>query len=320
MHNSNILKSLGKLVGFSILPFAVVVYSVYLLKKNHNDYYERFSSPQQKAFILGSSRAASIDPQVLDSILAPSFPHLKFFNYAFTWAHTPYGPVYLTSIKKKLDPKTKNSLFILTVEPSAVMVDKFKDDDVQNYIENDKFISTLSNVTANPNIEYLLESYDLSITHELNAVIRPSKNVMATTKILENGKSDIHLIKDFSPEMRAKTNADKMREFDVRIAGLKKSENRLKYLDETIKYLQKYGKVVLVRIPVSSVAYKIENKYYGDFDSKISIVAKQNMVNYINYNKVKHNFYWTDEVHLNHSSMNDFSKILGFTIKDLSQK
>lgn len=320
MRNSNVLKSLGKLIGFSILPFAVVVYSIYLLKKNHHDYYERFSSPQQTAFILGSSRAASVDPQVLDSILVPSFPHLKLYNYAFTWAHSPYGPVYLTSIKKKLDPKTKNSLFILTVEPTSLMVFKNLPDEQQYYNENDKYLATTNDVTSSPNLEYLLENYDKSITDELNLVARPPKNEMATSKVLENGKYDLTMIKDFTPEKRKEVNKTKMLEYDKRVEGLKKSENRLRYLSETIIFLQKYGKVILVRMPISRTAYGIENKYYQDFDDKVDSIAKRSMVNYINYNKVKHDFYWTDEVHLTRSSMNDFSKILGDTIKNLSKK
>lgn len=320
MHNSNILKSLGKLIGFSILPFAVIVYSVYLLKKNNNDYYERFSSPQQTAFILGSSRAASVDPQVLDSILTSSYPNLKMYNYAFTWAHSPYGPVYLNSIKKKLDPKTKNSLFILTVEPTAVMVDRNSPDAIENYIENDKFIATLNTVNVNPNVEYLLESYDKSITNELNMIVLPPKNVMAITKVLDNGKWDTKIIKDFNPKTKAELNATKMREFNVRMAGLKKSENRLNYLAETISFLQEHGQVVLVRMPISKTAYDIENKHYADFDGRIASITKSKKIDYINYNDIKHDFYWTDEVHLTHSSMNDFSKMLGDTISSLNRK
>ena len=319
MHNSNILKSILKLVGFSVVPFAVIVYSVYLLKKNNNDYYERFSSPQQTAFILGSSRAGSVDPQVLDSILIQSYPNLKMYNYAFTWAHSPYGPVYLNSIKKKLDSITKNSLFILTVEPTAVMVDGNLPDTIENYIENDKFIATLSDVNTNPNVEYLLESYDKSITNELNMLILPPKNVMAITKVLDNGKWDTKIIKDFNPKTKAELNRTKMIEFDERMVGLKKSQNRLNYLTETIGFLQKHGRVVLVRMPISKTAYTIENKHYGDFDSRINSIAKSKKIDYINYNDIKHDFYWTDEVHLTNSSMNDFSKMLGDTIYTLNK-
>ena len=68
-------------------------------------FYIRFTTPKQQNLILGTSRAAQgLQPHVFDSIC-----NVNFYNYSFTIAHSPYGPTYLNSIKKKLNKAgTKN--------------------------------------------------------------------------------------------------------------------------------------------------------------------------------------------------------------------
>lgn len=153
---------------FSVLPLFFIGYAVYLTGKNTDDFYKRFSSPQQNSLILGSSRAASMNPEIIDGVIRQKYPEAELYDYAFTWAHSPYGPKYLESIEKKLKPDTKNGVFIVTVEPTALMVSKNNPDHPEYYIENDKSVAKTSHVDVNPNFEYLLESFDFSITKELN--------------------------------------------------------------------------------------------------------------------------------------------------------
>jgi hypothetical protein len=304
-------KSIVRLILFSVIPFLVICYSLSIINNSTDDFYKRFTSSQQNSFILGSSRAASMDPEIIDQIIHQKFPNAKLYNYAFTWAHSPFGPKYLESIEKKIIPETKDGVFIVTVEPTALMVDRGQPDDLKFYVENDKSVAKTSMVSTNPNIEYLIESYDFSVTNELNKKIRPPKNVIAEVRILDNGKVDGKIIKQNSPKKQEQINKIKMEEFQVKINKLKTSENRFLYLKKTINFLQEHGTVILVRMPVNKVPYSIENSTFPDFDEKISEIASMERIKYINYNKTPNHYKWTDEVHLSPESMREFSKVIG---------
>ncbi|MBB4806622.1 hypothetical protein HNP38_001918 [Chryseobacterium defluvii] len=311
-------KSLLRLTAFSILPLLFIGYAIYITGEKSDDFYKRFTSPQQNSLILGSSRAASMNPEIMDNIIHKKYPNADLYDYAFTWAHSPYGPKYLESIEKKTDPDTKDGVFIVTVEPTALMVDKTQPDEAEYYVENDKSVAQTSLVAINPNIEYLLENYNFSITNEINKKIRPPKNVIAEVEILDNGKVNGKIIKRNSPEKQARINAGKMKELEYRVQGLKISENRLAYLSRTIEFLKNHGKVFMVRMPVNKVPYAIENKYYPDFDKRMIEIAAKEGVHYVNYNDTSNNYQWTDEVHLEPESMNRFSAVVAQDILSLN--
>ncbi|SDL85947.1 hypothetical protein [Chryseobacterium taihuense] len=304
-------KSLLKLFIFSVLPFSVICYAVFLTGKKTDDFYKRFISPQQNSLILGSSRAAGMNPAILDSILNRKFPEVKLYNYAFTWAHSPYGPKYLESIKKKVYTNSRNGIFIVTVEPTALMVEKNKPDSPEYYIENDKSVAKTSTVSSNPNLEYLFESYDYPITKELNKKLFPPKNQMAEVEILENGKYDVKVLKDFTKEQKLEINRTKMIQFREKVKGLKVSVNRINYLSSTIDFLKKHGKVIMVRLPINKVPYSIEDKYYSDFDNTMIKLSQEKEIQYINFNEFNNNYKTSDEVHLIPESMNRLSQELG---------
>ena len=233
------------------------------------------------------------------------------YNYAFTWGHSPYGPKYLESIRKKLDPTTKDGVFIVTVEPTALMVTRSKPDSPEYYVENDKSVAKTNFVNMNPNVEYLLESYDYSLTRALNLKIIPPKNPMADIQILDNGRMEVKMIKDFTPEKRIEENKQKMVDFQKRVDELKWSEKRLNYLRQTIIFLQKHGKVFLFRLPLAKVPYEIEDEAVPFFDEKMKEISKEYGISYLNYKFIPDNYQFLDEVHLERKSMNEFSKKLG---------
>ncbi|WP_129057819.1 MULTISPECIES: hypothetical protein [unclassified Chryseobacterium] len=300
-------KSILKLAVFSVLPLLVIIMAVYYLGHNTNDFYKRFTSPRQNSFILGSSRAGLMDPAVIDSILHQKFPNTRMYNYSFTWAHSPYGPKYLESIEKKIKPETKDGVFIVTVEPTALMVDKKKPDSPEFYIENDKSVGKTSMVAVNPNLEYLFESYEPSITNEFNKKIIPPKNEVGTSTILDNGRYYVKIIKKTAPEKQQMSNKKNMKILQERIDGLKISENRILYLEKTVEFLSQHGKVIIVRMPVNKEPYSIEDKAFPDFDTRMKAVALKAKVPYINYNILENQYQWMDEVHLDEKSIEAFS-------------
>lgn len=310
-------KSLYRLLLFAALPSFFIGYAVYITGKNTDDFYKRFSSPQQNSLILGSSRAASMNPEIIDQVIRKKYPEARLYDYAFTWAHSPYGPKYFESIEKKVESHTKNGIFIVTVEPTALMVSKKSPDSPEYFIENDKSVAKTSHVSVNPNLEYLLESFDFSITKELNKKIMPDKNQMVEVSILDNGQVQGKVIKRFSPEKRKAVNKEKMDELKNRIAGLTMSPIRLQYFAKTVAFLKKHGKVVLVRMPISKTAYAIENSFIPDFDKIITGISQAEKVPYINYNAFSNRYEWIDEVHLEPASMDKFSGQIGKDIINL---
>ena len=217
----------------------------------------------------------------------------------------------MESIKKKLDPATKDGIFVVIVEPTALMVTRSKPDSPEYYFENDKSVAKTNFVNMNPNLEYLLESYDYSLTRALNLKIIPPKNPMADIQILDNGRMEVKMIKDFTPEKRIEENKQKMVDFQKRVDELKWSEKRLNYLRQTIIFLQKHGKVFLFRLPLAKVPYEIEDEAVPFFDEKMKEISKEYGISYLNYKFIPDNYQFLDEVHLERKSMNEFSKKLG---------
>lgn len=239
----------------------------------------------------------------------------QFYNYAFTWKHSPIGPAYLESIKKKIDTTQGRGFYIISVDPTSLMVDKDKDDVPENFYENDLSVAKTYFVNANPNIEYLVESYEYSITKSLNELVKPDPLRMADIEVLDNGKMDVTITRDFSPEARKKINAEKMIEFQSRLASLKPSPKRLHYLENTIQFLKKHGEVYLLTTPVAHPAKYLEDKYYPNFDADVRQIAAKNKVAYRNYSlESNSNYICVDEVHLAKKSMDYFSTQLSLDI------
>src|SRR5690606_33715130 len=125
-------------------------------------YYLRFTTPKKHSLVVGNSRAAQgIMPHILDSCLN----ELKFdgplFNYSFTISTTPHGPHYLESIKRKLDKRSRNGLFILSVDPWSISGDaKIEVDHPRLYSDAKRIPNNMRFVNINPNWEYLFRNYD----------------------------------------------------------------------------------------------------------------------------------------------------------------
>ena len=110
-------------------------------------FYVRFTSPTQHNLIIGTSRAAQgIQPTVLNEII----PNKSFFNYAFTAAQSPFGPVYLKSIQKKIDTTTKNGIFIVTVDPWSISSKSKDPNDSSKFRENNLALATFQTSTEVP--------------------------------------------------------------------------------------------------------------------------------------------------------------------------
>ena len=146
-------KFLIQISAFIIFPIAFIIVTTLIYADGYIDpFYKRFTTPQQNNLILGTSRAAQ---GIVPSILKKNF-NINFYNYSFTISHSPFGKGYYESIKKKLDPKTKNGVFIVAVDPFSI-TSHIKPNGEENF-DHEKMITNQKMVHTNPNFEYLIKN------------------------------------------------------------------------------------------------------------------------------------------------------------------
>ncbi|WP_186755687.1 hypothetical protein [Echinicola salinicaeni] len=289
-----------KITLFSIFPI-VSLYGILLLDNGRTDpFYRRFTTPKQSALILGNSKAAQgIVPEVLNSELEDVF-NTKIYNYSFTVYNSPYGPVYLESIKRKLKDGIKGSYFIVTVDPWSISSYKEAPNDTALFDENHQFLKDIEKVDLNPNWYYIKDHYRKSFYEIPLQWIKP-------------GYSKLHQDGWFETTGEMKDVAiTKRRKFMVNFyeGYLKKysfSQTRFNYLKQTISFLSKYGKVFLVRMPLHPDILNIEEKVIYDFDFKMKQLSKEKNIPYKDFNNISDVYVFKDGLHLDPESGKNLS-------------
>lgn len=273
------------LTGFSF------VFILYQADGYTDAFYLRFTTPKQFNLIVGTSRAAQgLQPAIFDEILETDAP---FFNYAFTLAQSPFGHVYLNSIKKKLDTTQRNGTFIITVDPWSISSETANPNDSAHFREINLALANTVNVNQKPNWGYLYHNFGGKYY-----------------QILSFGNSKMYLHEDGWLEMNLRTDVAVVQERTLKklkryrdkvLPKYKFSTLRLQYLIKTIQYLNQYGKVFLVRLPVSKEMLEIENELMPMFDSKLkeAILLSED---YLDFTKEKTSFTYTDGNHLHKKS------------------
>lgn len=269
---------------FSVLVLGSV-YVVFTRASGYHDYfYLRFTSPQQQNLILGTSKAAQgMQPAEFEKILQQ-----PFYNYAFTIAHSPFGPTYLNSIQKKIDPETKNGIFVITLDPWSISSKGTDPDNPEQFGEQQLALGNTPFVNMDPNPIYLINNFSRRFK-----MLRTHKNPVL---LQDDGWLDITLNMDsvkVANRIKIKT-----KEYQERhLPTFKPSQTRLSYLLKTMDFLHQYGEVYLVRLPVHPQILAIENAYMDDFDMKIS-AAIQRSEGYLDFSDRVLEFQYTDGLHL----------------------
>lgn len=229
--------------------------------------YLKFTSPKQKSFILGTSRAAQgLQPKIFDSILNTSL-----YNFAFTIEQSPYGPTYLHSIQKKLDFNTKDGIFILSVDPWSISSKTENPNDSIHFRELTLCLGNTSNMNQHPNYEYLLKNlqgqfYTIFTNKFFYNVLGKDKpkaflhedgwlELFVPMDSVELNKRVTHQIEDYKNNI---------------LPQFQFSNLRLNYLKQTIQFLKKHGKVYLVRLPVHPKMMALDQKLIPDFNTKMN--------------------------------------------------
>lgn len=288
---------------FFLFLLSIGGFIVFCFADEYTDaYYMRFSTPKQSSLILGTSRAAQgIAPDILNKTLGRS----DIFNYAFTLGHSPYGPVYLKSIQKKLDPDTKGGVFILTVDPWSVSSHKEKAGAPDEFEEAELAVSTPF-VSMHPNVPYLYEYYGRQYQYLLH-------DKSETTFLHSNGWLEITIDMDSSKVERRTKN--KMEEYKERCPPhYVLSESRWQALEETGKFLQEHGTVYLVRMPCGEGIFGLEKEYFPEFDTLLTDLSEKNQWPLIDLTTQKAEYRYTDGNHLYKGSVPALTSDLGALI------
>jgi hypothetical protein len=294
------IRFLGKVLIFSIFP-VLSLYAVFLLENGTADpFYQRFTSPQQSSLILGNSKAAQgIVPSVLDRELLPEFGS-KIYNYSFTVYNSPYGPVYLESIAKKLKEDSRKGYFIITVDPWSIASDIQDPDNPEKFEENERFLAEIEQVNSGQNFDYLFNWFEKSFYEILLMRIKNNLSKLhsdgwyeTTGNMAENAVNERRVFMvDF---------------YNDYLTKYRFSKERLYYLQETIEFLQAKGPVFLVRMPLHQDILEIENKLDPDFDTRMDSLSQQFQIPYFEFNDFQNDWQFKDGLHMTVESAKDFS-------------
>ncbi len=294
-----LLARLLLLAGAGALGAALLLPVV--LRGGVDAFYGRFASPAAGSLILGTSRAAQgIRPAVLAARLSSEFEG-PLLNYAFTLTHSPYGPAYLASIRRKLRPGVRHGLFIVAVDPWSLSAAGRADTvAAEAFPEAKSFIGQLREVSQSPNLAYLAR-YQTKPLYRL-----PLDYATATERLHPDGWLEVNIGLD-SAQVRART-ARKLLDYQQLAATQHLSAGRLAALRHTIEFLKPHGRVVLVRLPVGAGLRALEQQYQPAFDAQMQQLAAAYSVRYLDYSAAP--YATTDGNHLQKVASEKFSQQL----------
>ncbi len=284
-----------KILMFFIGICLFVVVYVFSFSLGHLDfYYKRISSPKQNSLVIGSSRSAQgIVPDIMNEKLESVNSSAKLYNFSFAASYSPFGEVYLNSIKMKIDSQKKDGIFLVTVDPGSISGDG-------NELINDKklsFLADLKSVSSNPNLEYILN---------------PRQPYW--TRLLYNfffGKGQLH--DDGWLEMKIPNDsATRAYRLEAKLRGqyglsYNLSEYRLNYLNKTVEFLKDYGDVFLVVMPNHPLVQKRFEVSAPWLESVLEEIIHTYNVEVIDFTESASRYEYTDGTHLTAESARKFS-------------
>lgn len=292
-----------KISIFSLLILLILIGLCFLAGGYTDPFYIRFTTPKQKNLIIGTSRAAQgFQPSVFKTILDQDI-----FNYAFTSKHSPFGSVYHESIKRKHN-KIKGGVFIIAVDPWSVSTFDNDQNDLELLRENNLCLDNTKIVDIKPNYQYLFNN----LKGHYKDIVKAPQNFMY---LHNDGWLEIKDIPMDSLSVTERISKKVYNYKETKLPRANMSSYRLHFLNETINYLNKYGKVFLVRLPIHKDILKIENELIDDFDNYIQ-TAIRNSEGYLDLTNDNQSYRYTDGNHLYKSSGKEVSILVANWIKE----
>ncbi|CEJ68298.1 hypothetical protein BN1195_00580 [Chryseobacterium oranimense G311] len=282
-------KFLFKISFYIIGIIAVLLFLGTYADGNTDDNYLHFTGPKPSDMIMGDSRGSqAVIPNILDDKLKGR----KFNNFSLNITESPYGQIYFEGIKKKLNPDTKDGIFILTVDPWNLSVDK-NVKETKDLSENNSALADMHFYDVKPNYEYLLKHYHetwFNIYRDREALARSS------TYLHQNGWMEVNV--NVEPDTLKKRQDRKVADYTEFVKSQKISRYRLDAFEDIIDYLKTKGTVYIVRIPGFKGIMEIENKYSPDFSKRIESIAHKKGVRFFDFSQQSDQYIFTDGNHM----------------------
>lgn len=272
---------------------------------NTDDNYRHFAVPKPQNIILGDSRGSqAVIPDVLQAKLSGTFD-----NFSLNVVESPYGKIYLEALKRKLDPETKNSVFILTVDPWNLSLNKNVKSE-KEYPEEHSPLKNMHFYNWSPNYEYLLKNYSRSW---FKIYLEREETGKSNTYLHKNGWLEVNV--DMNKDSVAVREKNKIEFYNKLAAENTLSVERIKAFKQMINYLKPKGKVFIVRIPASKSITEIENKKYPDFSKLMNEIANKNSVKFFDFSASYDKYLYTDGNHMYKESGKVFSSQIADSIR-----
>lgn len=281
-------KFLIKIVPYFVAVLIVLAILGSYADGNTDDNYMHFAVKKPQNIILGDSRGSQgVVPATLKNKLSANFD-----NFSLNIVESPYGQIYFKALKRKLDPDTKNGMFILTVSPWNLSLNK-QIKNKKDFPEEHSPLNDMYFYDRSPNYEYLLKHYTRSWfkIYTERAEAEKSNTFLHADGWLE---VNINMHKD---SVAIRTN--KKEEFYRDLANtVALSPERLTAMNEMINYLRTKGKVYLVRLPTSKSLTDIEHKKYPHFNKLLRDIARKQNVKFFDFSGNYAEYDYTDGNHL----------------------
>ncbi len=294
---------LVKIFVFSLVILGFIIIVFLQIDGKNDKYYLRISSGKQSSLIVGTSRAAQgINPSILNSYLGRN----DIYNFSFSNLHSPFGEVYFNRIKQKIDTSNKiNGIFIITIDPWSISIDTTKE--IDYYREEKTFLYGLKEVNSHPNLTYLIKYYEdkhINILNSSNSYELHSDGWLEVKITMDSASIDKRTKLKIKEYISTKLNTNKYSKY--------REENLLK----TIDLLRRFGRVILLRLPIDKELLAVENKYMPDFSKKINSISKEKKVDFIDLTNLNNSLKFTDGSHLYKESSEVISRIIAKKIKE----
>lgn len=273
---------------------------------NTDDNYLQFTR-QGNNIIMGDSRGAQA---IVSDTLEKHFLGRAFDNFALNITYSPYGEIYLKGLKRKLKKNTKDGIFILTVDPWSVSMDK----NATGFSEEPSPLNDMILYNIKPNYEYLIRHYHQSWFYIYRDRAAQGKSA---TFLHDNGWLEVSV--DMNPAELAKRVKEKVEFYKGFAKGQALSPIRLKYFQETIQYLNHFGKVYIVRLPGGPEINEIEKNYAPDFNPLMKQIARKNNAVYFDFTPQVNNYTFTDGNHMYKESSKVLTRQIVDSIKSSQQ-
>jgi hypothetical protein len=271
---------------FLSLIILSLVFLVFQADGHTDAMYIKFTTPKQNHLIIGTSRAAQgLLPSVFKEKLA-----INIFNYAFTIMHSPYGKAYYTSIQKKLDPSTKDGIFIVTIDPWSICENNNTPNDETKFRESNLSVANTAIVDISPNPLYIYHNFK----GRYYQILTQRDKISFT-----HSDGWVEIIANLDSAIVAEVTAKKIADYRHKNLPIYKfSALRYYYLQKTISFLQQHGKVYLVRLPIHPDILDIEQELIPNFNAQMQSLAQHFSLPYLDLTPRHAQFVYTDGNHL----------------------